>query len=371
MNNPQIPQPVSSILVVDDTPANLRLLTGMLKKLGYKVRSVSDGEFALQTAKHDPPDLILLDVLMPDMNGYEVCERLKADEELAQIPVIFISALNETMDKVKAFDVGGVDYITKPFQLREVQARVATHLELHRQKRLLEESYEKLEAANRELEAFSSAISGDLRAPVLRMYSMSQVLLEDYAGRLDDQGLSFVKRVRTEANGMMQFVDDLLKLSRVSQAGVQTQTVDLSKIATRIGKRMKMAHADRVIEFEIEPGLSAVGDGHLLEVVLENLMGNAVKFTAGRDCARIHVGKTLIDGRRAFYVKDNGTGFSAECAGKLFAPFQKLHADAQCPGTGVGLAIVHRIIKRHAGEVWAQARVDEGATFYFTLGETD
>ncbi len=371
MEKPSIPQPMPSILVVDDTPANLRLLTGMLKKLGYKVRAVSSGKFALQTAKHSPPDLILLDIMMPEMDGYEVCQRLKTDEELAEIPVIFISALNQTMDKVKAFEVGGVDYVTKPFEFPEVQARVATHLELHRQKRLLEESYEKLETANRELEVFSAAISGDLRAPVLRMYSMSQVLLEDYADRLDEQGRSFVKRVRTEANGMMQFVDDLLKLSRVSQAGVQTQSVDLSKIATRIGKRMQIGHADRVIEFEIEPGLSAVGDGHLLEVVLENIFGNAVKFTAGRDRARIQFGKNVVDGRKAFFVKDNGSGFSEDCGINLFAPFQNLPSDKACPGTGVGLAIVHRIVTRHGGELWAEARVDEGATFYFTLAEAD
>ena len=144
MENSTVHQPVPSIMVVDDTPANLRLLTGMLKERGYKVRPVSSGKFALQTAKHDPPDLILLDIIMPEMNGYEVCECLKADEQLSGIPVIFISALNETMDKVKAFKVGGVDYVTKPFQFEEVQARVATHLELRRQKRLVQESNEQL-----------------------------------------------------------------------------------------------------------------------------------------------------------------------------------------------------------------------------------
>ncbi len=144
MEKPNTPQPVPNILLVDDTPANLRLLTGMLKGLGYKVRSVSSGKFALQTARHDPPDLILLDIMMPEMDGYEVCERLKADEQLAAIPVMFLSSLNETTDKVKAFEVGGVDYVTKPFQLREVQARVAIQLELHRQRRLIQENYEQL-----------------------------------------------------------------------------------------------------------------------------------------------------------------------------------------------------------------------------------
>ena len=130
---------VPNVIVVDDTPANLQLLTGMLKERGYKVRPVPSGKLALQAAKNDPPDLILLDIMMPEMDGYEVCERLKADEKLREIPVIFISALNETMDKVKAFGVGGVDYVTKPFQFEEVDARVSTHLKLQRQRRELKE----------------------------------------------------------------------------------------------------------------------------------------------------------------------------------------------------------------------------------------
>ena len=138
---------VPNVIIVDDTPANLQLLTGMLKERGYKVRPVPSGKLALQAAKNDPPDLILLDIMMPEMDGYEVCERLKADDKLKEISVIFISALNETMDKVRAFSVGGVDYVTKPFQFEEVNARVSTHLELQRQRRKLKENYEQLTQA--------------------------------------------------------------------------------------------------------------------------------------------------------------------------------------------------------------------------------
>ena len=169
MENSTVQPPVPSIIVVDDTPANLHLLTGMLKERGYKVRPVSSGKFALQTAKHDPPDLILLDIIMPEMNGYEVCECLKADEQLSGIPVIFISALNETMDKVKAFKVGGVDYVTKPFQFEEVHARVATHLELRRQKRLIQESYDRLRESRDDLNrAQAVAHTGSWRLDVRR-----------------------------------------------------------------------------------------------------------------------------------------------------------------------------------------------------------
>ncbi len=367
MENLKIQQPVSSILVVDDIPANLYLLTGMLKELGYRVRTVSNGKFALLTAKYEPPDLILLDVMMPEMNGYEVCERLKADEQLADIPVIFLSSLNDTMDKVRAFQVGGVDYVTKPFQLKEIQARVATHLELHQHRRLLRESYEQLEAANRELDAFSSAISHDLRAPITRIDGMSQALLEDYGDVLDEKGRAFLVRVRSETQRMGQLVNDLLHLSRVSVADLQAQTLDLAGLANRVAERLRESQRDRKIEFVIEPGLHAVGDGHLIEVVLENLLGNAVKFTGKQKHARVEFGKTAVDSRNAYFVKDNGAGFDMDYAGKLFVPFQRMHSDSDYPGTGIGLATVQRIIRRHGGEVWANARVDEGATFYFTL----
>lgn len=181
MENSTVQPPVPSIMVVDDTPANLRLLTGMLKERGYKVRPVANGKFALQTAKHDPPDLILLDILMPEMNGYEVCERLKAEEQLAKIPVIFISALDETMDKVKAFKVGGVDYVTKPFQFEEVEARVATHLELRRQRHLIQESYDRLRESRDELNrAQAVAHTGSWRLDVRR----NELLWSEENGRM-------------------------------------------------------------------------------------------------------------------------------------------------------------------------------------------
>ena len=157
---------VPNVIVVDDTPANLQLLTGMLKERGYKVRPVPSGKLALQAAKNDPPDLILLDIMMPEMDGYEVCERLKADEKLREIPVIFISALNETMDKVRAFGVGGVDYVTKPFQFEEVDARVRTHLELQRQRRKLKENYEQLRRLEELRDNLVHMIVHDLRNPL-------------------------------------------------------------------------------------------------------------------------------------------------------------------------------------------------------------
>ncbi len=362
-----IPKLTMSILVVDDTPANLRLVTGMLNELGYRVRSVSNGAFALQTARHNPPDLILLDVMMPEMDGYEVCKRLKADEQLAEIPVIFLSSLNETVDKVKAFEVGGVDYVTKPFQLRELQARVATHLELHRQKRLARESYAQLNAMNKEMESFSSAVSHDLRAPILRMSRLTQAFLEDYGDILDQQGRTYIEHTRDEAQRMGRLVDDLLELSRVTCSEISFCEVNLSGIAEQVSQRLREAEPERSIDFVIQPDVSVVGDPRLLEVVLTNLLGNAAKFTRKREQASIDFCRIEEGRATVFLVRDNGAGFDMDYADKLFTPFKRLHADSDYPGTGVGLATVQRIIRRHGGEVWADAQVDEGAKFWFTL----
>jgi CheY-like chemotaxis protein len=213
MEKPEILQPAPNILVVDDTPVNLQLLTEMLKELGYKVRSVSSGKFALQTAKHNPPDLILLDVVMPEMNGYEVCEHLKADEQLAEIPVIFLSALNETMDKVKAFEVGGVDYVTKPFQLREVQARVATHLELHQKRRLLQESYEQLRGLEELRDNLVHMVVYDMRTPLTSIKDFLQMLDTAEGETMSEDARGYVHSATEATDNLIELADSLLDVS--------------------------------------------------------------------------------------------------------------------------------------------------------------
>jgi PAS domain S-box-containing protein len=227
---------------------------------------------------------------------------------------------------------------------------------------------EEIRALNQELEAFSYSVSHDLRAPLRAIDGFSQALLEDCGDRLDEQGRDHLRRVRAATQRMAQLIDDMLTLSRVTRAELRREIVDLSKLAEEIAAELRRADPDRTAEVEIEPGLVAAGDPRLLRVLVVNLLSNAWKFTAGSEPARIELGRcpTSADGR-GFFVRDNGAGFDMTYANKLFAPFQRLHRQSEFPGTGVGLAIVQRIVHRHGGRVWAEGAVGRGATFYFTL----
>jgi len=230
-----------------------------------------------------------------------------------------------------------------------------------------------LEAANRELEAFAYSVSHDLRAPLRAMDGFSLALLEDNAAQLDDAGRAHLGRVRAAAQRMSDLIDNLLLLSRVARAELRRDDVDLTAVAHAVAAELRAAHPDRAVELRIAAGLRVRGDERLLRLVIENLLGNAWKFTAGCRLATIEVGSAAVappDAPRAgtaYFVRDNGAGFDMAHADKLFEPFQRLHTITEFPGTGIGLASVHRIIRRHGGHVWAQGAVGRGATVYFTL----
>ena len=223
------------------------------------------------------------------------------------------------------------------------------------------------EAANRELEAFSYSVSHDLRAPLRAIDGFSQALLEDYADRLDATGKDYLQRVRTGSQRMAQLIDDMLKLSRVTRAELRREEVDLSALAREIAAELLRAQPGREVEFTVASGLRAHGDPKLLRIALENLLGNAWKFTGKRSGARIEFGMTHRDGGADYFVRDNGVGFDMAYADKLFGAFQRLHDSREFPGTGIGLATVQRVIHRHGGKVWAEGEVARGATFNFTL----
>ncbi len=224
-----------------------------------------------------------------------------------------------------------------------------------------------LEAANRELEAFSYAVSHDLRAPLRSIDGFSQALLEDYGDTLDASGQDYLRRVRAATQRMGELIDDLLELARVTRAELRREPVDLSDLARGIVERLREAEPARQVELAIANGLASEGDPRLLRIALENLLGNAWKFTGGRPDARIEFGSSDRDGERVYFVRDNGVGFDMAYAQKLFGAFQRLHTSAEYPGTGVGLATVQRIIHRHGGRIWAEAQPEAGATFSFTL----
>ena len=226
-----------------------------------------------------------------------------------------------------------------------------------------------LETANKELEAFSSAVSHDLRAPVRQIDGFAQMLAQDCANKLGEDGLHYLNRMSEAARRMGQLIEDLLALSRTTQMPVARQQVDITLLAREVAAEQAAAARTRQVDLIVADGLAAQGDARLLRVVLENLLSNAWKYTGKCARSRIEVGSmTAADGQTAFYVRDNGAGFDMAHASKLFGVFQRLHSEKEFPGTGIGLATVQRIIHKHGGKIWAEAEVGRGACFYFTLG---
>jgi PAS domain S-box-containing protein len=236
-----------------------------------------------------------------------------------------------------------------------------------RAERALAAAKESAELANRELEAFSYSVAHDLRAPLRGMNGFAQILLDDYADKLDAEGVDCLHEIHTNARRMGALIDALLSLSRLTRSALHRERVDLSRLAGDVARELASAEPGRAVDVLVAPGLSADVDPLLARALLENLLGNAWKFTGGAAAARLEVGARREDGATAFFVRDNGAGFDMAHAAKLFAPFQRLHTVGEFPGTGIGLATVQRIVHRHGGRIWAEGTVGAGATFHFTL----
>jgi len=247
-------------------------------------------------------------------------------------------------------------------RLRERVARQAHELELR-----VRERTQELQIANKELESFSYSVSHDLRAPLRGIDGFSQILLEDYHEKLDDEGKKHLNRIRASTQRMGVLIDDLLELARMGRAELHRKPVSLSDIARELVAELRNEEQGRAVRCEIHDGLVAEADPRLVRVVLANLLGNAWKFTSKTRQPHIAFGAEPRDAGTAYFVRDNGAGFDMAYAGKLFQPFQRLHGESEFPGTGIGLATVHRIVTRHGGRIWAEGSVNGGATFFFTL----
>jgi len=233
----------------------------------------------------------------------------------------------------------------------------------------LNEANRKLDSANKELEAFSYSVSHDLRAPLRGMDGFSKALLDECTDKLGDSGKEYLMRVRAAAKNMSELIDDLLELSRISRKDMVFETVNLNRIAEEVMAGLKEQEPERQVDFFSPGGLTARGDARLVEIALQNLLGNAWKFTSKHKSAKIEFGTMKSEGRDAYFIRDDGAGFDAAYYDKLFNPFQRLHSEKEFPGTGIGLATVRRIMERHGGRIWAESEVGKGATFYFTLNE--
>jgi signal transduction histidine kinase len=393
-----------NILIVDDTLHSLELLGRILEAQGYRVRPAPNGRLALKSVSARLPDLILLDVKMPEMDGYEVCRRLKSNEKSRNVPVIFISAHGEMAKKVEGFKAGGVDFITKPFEREEVLARVDIQLHLHELTEHLEQLVERrtrqlqheiaehkrteevlkkyrnnleelvrgrtaqLEAANKEMHDFTYTVSHDLRAPLRHIDGFIGLLQNKTGTVFDEQGRHCMTAISEAAQKMGLLIEDLLSFSRMGRHAVTVQQIDLSRFVRDILREFEPDTAGRQIDWRIGELPVVSADEAMLRTVLINLISNALKFTRTREKARIEIG-ALSDPETetVIYVRDNGVGFDTAYADKLFGVFQRLHREEEFEGTGIGLASVRRIIARHGGRVWAEGKPDQGATFYFTL----
>jgi len=335
-------------------------------------------------------------VVMPVMDGFEVCKKLKADPATQDIPVLFLTGLDSRADEAHGLSLGAADFIHKPVSRPVVLARVRNHLELSRSTRALrernldlervvaertrelveanenlekriEERTSELQAANRELEDFSYSISHDLRAPLRAINAYSQMLLDDCSPALEEEYRQMLRRILTSTVRMGSMIDELLQLARIPRATLELQSVDLTQLADDIVRTLRDAEPDRSVDVAVEPGLRGYGDPTQLRLVLENLLGNAWKYTGRAAAPRIGFYARDEGAGKRYFVEDNGAGFDMAFAGQLFQPFHRLHGQNEFPGTGIGLATVHRILRRHGAEIGVEAAPGSGAKFWFTL----
>jgi two-component system, sensor histidine kinase and response regulator len=368
MSTPAPPQaPRETILVVDDTRANVRLLDHLLRAQGYDVRVALNGEMALASVWEAPPDLILLDVAMPRMDGFEVCQALKADPRSAEIPIIFISAMGETEHKVRAFQVGGVDYVTKPFHSEEVLARVRTHLSLLRASRAQRDLNERLEQSNEDLKQFAYVASHDLKEPLRTISGFGEILLEEIGPQLNDAASDYLSRIQNSAERLRRMIDNLLDYSRISSQPRPFEPVNLGALAREVLADLELRIDELGATVELDDLPWVLADAPQMRQLLQNLIGNALKFHHPERPPVIRIDAALREGRGVISVHDNGIGFDEEHSEQAFQIFKRLHGRDRYEGTGIGLAVCRRIVQRHGGDIDVRSRLGEGSVFSFTL----
>jgi signal transduction histidine kinase/CheY-like chemotaxis protein len=436
------------ILAIDDNPDNLLVLKALLADTfsDIQVFTATSGSKGIESALLENPDVILLDLVMPQMDGFETCRRLKEDEFSKNIPVIILTAANvDSGDRTRALKLGAEAFLSKPINESELIAQVTAMIRIKQSetfvrqenvrleklvekrtsdlkkqleekilteialqksfeelkisklasmnlledikmemsqrksaeekiKRLNEELEERvtlrtkqLETANRELESFSYSVSHDLRAPLRAIDGFSKFVLEGYEAKLDQEGKRLLNLIRSNTRKMDQLITDILALSRVTRSEHKVSKIDMNKMVISMYSECVAPDIRKKLSFTIDKLPDAFGDPTYLKQVWTNLILNAVKFSSKKKKPVIKIGGHTENGFNIYFIKDNGAGFNPDYAHKLFGVFQRLHKTDEFEGTGVGLAIIQRIILRHNGKVWAEGKEGSGATFYFSL----
>ena len=475
----KIPNDLKVILIAEDSLTQAENLRYFLERHGYQVVAAKNGREALDMVARHKPHLLISDIVMPEMDGYQLCHSIRSGQDLKDLPIIFLTVLSDPVDIMKSLECGADGFIIKPFKeeplierirlllasqdlrkseekqepvevvfrgkkfrvnadrlqimnllISTYEAAVETNSELLKAQRelqdlnaALETQSEKLRAqndklvkmaeeqqalteelaaineelatqaeeltlqkeeqerlnddlrskqqlleeANEEMESFSYSVSHDLKTPVRTIEGFSRMLMGEHTDKLDAEALRLVQVITTNTKLMHHLIDDLLGLSRLGRLQVRKSVVNLAVMTSKVFEEIRAQAPTTDLQLtlgDLPPGL---GDQSLLHQVVQNLLANAVKFTKSRQTAVIEVGGCTAGKENIYYVKDNGVGFDERYLSNLFRPFQRLHPGEEYEGTGVGLAIVKRIIQRHGGRVWAQGKVNEGATFYFAL----
>ena len=380
-----------SALVIEDNMGDFILIEAYLSEKFESfelihAKTAQEAETKLLSFEKNELDVILLDLSLPDMSGETLIQKIISLSNLT--PVIILTGFSDLSFSIKSLSMGVSDYLIKDeltsallqksilyANERNVSFRKIkqSEMELESLNRQLEDKVEErtrqLQIVNKELESFSYSVSHDLRAPLRAIDGFSQAVLEGYADKLDETGVGYLNRIRMASQKLSHLIDEFLRLARVSRIELKKTQVNLSSIAKSIMGTLKNGDSTRVIEMTIEEDLIDFADLSQMRIVLQNLLENSWKYTSKSAEPAITFGCNEKEGKRVYYVKDNGAGFNMNYVNKLFVPFQRLHHENDYPGTGIGLATVKRIIDRHNGKIWAEGEPDKGATIYFTLND--
>ena len=357
-NNQQARQ--SEILLVDDTPEQIEAAVAALRQSNIKVRVASKGPTALRLIKQHAPDLILLDVYMPEMDGFEVCRAIKGNPDFSNLPIIFLTASDDEESIKRGFELGAQDYVIKPFNISELLARVNTHIALKRQT-------ESLKEANRELDSFCYSVSHDLKAPLLSIKKLIGYFETDYKDKLDSDGHDLLNTIGEKSTEVIDIVDHLLELSRMGEMPMKKEAIHLENLFREIFEELMKSERNRQIRFCIQQLPVIDGDPVMIKLLVLNILSNAIKYTRNEKNAIIKVSSSENDNEYIISTEDNGVGFNMMYSSRLFGVFQRLHSQSEFEGSGIGLTICQRILKRHNGSAWMTGEEGRGAVFSFSF----
>jgi signal transduction histidine kinase len=416
----------ANILVVDDREDKRLAMRTVIAELGQNIVSAASGGEALRQLLNQDFAVILLDINMPGMDGFETAHLIRQRVRSEHTPIIFVTGVSDADTHIsRGYSLGAVDYILTPVMPEVLRTKVSVFVELFKKSDQLKRQAERLRraradlearvrertlelaaaneslqaeiaerqraearilringeleervsertaelgAANLEMEAFTYSVAHDIQAPLRNILSYAQLIQEEFGNAIPDEAADYIRRISSRGHYMRQLVEDLLNLSLVGKQNLDLQATDLSSICNEIVNGLQLDLVDRKIDWRLSPLAVVSGDAGLIKQLFANLLSNAVKYTKPREKAVIEVGHETVDGQSQFYVRDNGVGFDMRHAGKLFGAFQRLHRPDKFPGTGVGLAIAARIVRRHGGRIWAASEENKGAQFSFTLG---